>query len=490
LSSRYNLKRRVASLPPLSSDIFAEKVLATQASAAATAARASFEKHCAFCQKTYYSENGYRNHIASQKHKTNVTKRRANPSGGVEAESGSMISSTFSLGDPLISPSATDTDVEKSVEEVVNGLQETSLLESAQSSQTATSAPRTSNSARSEPNDSKNDSHLLSCLFCNYVSPSLGLNLSHMERFHSMFIPEQEYLVDLEGLLQHLRNKVFHLHQCILCGKMRQSAAATQTHMRDMGHCMIAFTTEEEMLDIGSYYDFRSTYPENDDEQMEDRSEDDDSSNNGVKLGARRDVITTVDGVNGDEVAEDDQDGWESGSSLSSVPTDEITSLPIEDHSHRYKSLHRHRHHSHRDPRPHHNLDGWHSHAHSTPHAVYHDDYELHLPSGRVAGHRSLARYYRQNLHNYPTQAERQARLAIEEGNASSSEQTLPHHRGRQIARRSSMGIVGVTDAKKREIKSAEKRDRKRVQRIQARYSWGNEKRANLQKHYRVSATR
>ena len=38
---RYNLKRRVASLPPLTSEIFAEKVLANKASAAATAARAA-----------------------------------------------------------------------------------------------------------------------------------------------------------------------------------------------------------------------------------------------------------------------------------------------------------------------------------------------------------------------------------------------------------------------------------------------------------------
>src|SRR6201986_223377 len=69
---RYNLKRRVASLPPLSSEIFAEKVLATQADAAATAARALFEKVCEVCQKTYYSENAYNNHLGSKRHKINT----------------------------------------------------------------------------------------------------------------------------------------------------------------------------------------------------------------------------------------------------------------------------------------------------------------------------------------------------------------------------------------------------------------------------------
>ena len=231
--------------------------------------------------------------------------------------------------------------------------------------------------------------------------------------------------------------------------------------------------------------------PDGDGQDDDEETEEEDSATGGVKLGARREVSVIVDGKAGKDAANDDDDeGWESGSSLSSVPTDEITSIPIEDHSHRYKSLHRHRHHSHNDPRPHHNLDGWHSHAHPTPHAVYHDEYELHLPSGRTAGHRSLARYYRQNLHNYPSAAERQTRLAIADGEAADGdgeEDTQTDGRGRQVARRSSMGMVGVTDAKKREVKAVEHRERKRTQRIQASYNWGNEKRANRQKHFRVS---
>ena len=66
---RYNLKRRVASLPPLTSEIFAEKVLANKASAAATAARASFEKKCDPCDKVFFSEGAFVNHVGSQKHK-------------------------------------------------------------------------------------------------------------------------------------------------------------------------------------------------------------------------------------------------------------------------------------------------------------------------------------------------------------------------------------------------------------------------------------
>ena len=359
---------------------------------------------------------------------------------------------------------------------------------------------RTDNKAQSETSQEKsqNSASLRTCLFCNYISPTMSLNLTHMGKYHGTFIPEKDYLVDLEGLVQYLGDKVWTLHECLYCGKARRTAEGAQTHMRDSGHCMIAFTEEHEMLDIGQFYDFRSTYPGLGGSEVDDDDDDDEEAtgrNAGVKLGAHRQEIVTVenggtaaaaptDGDNGDE------EGWESDSSLSSVPTEEITSVPISDHTHRYKMLSLHRHHSHSDPRPHRNPDGWHSHAHHLPHAVYHDDYELHLPSGRTAGHRSLARYYRQNLHNYPTVAERREQLRI--ANASSSDEggTVGDlWRGRQLTKRTNaeMSLVGLSDARKKELRAGEKKDLKKAQRLQSKYQWGNEKRANHQKHFRVS---
>ena len=66
---RYNLKRKVAELPPVSQEDYNEKVLTAQAAAKATADGATFSKLCEICQKNYFSENAYRNHVASQKHK-------------------------------------------------------------------------------------------------------------------------------------------------------------------------------------------------------------------------------------------------------------------------------------------------------------------------------------------------------------------------------------------------------------------------------------
>lgn len=257
---------------------------------------------------------------------------------------------------------------------------------------------------------------------------------------------------------------------------------------------MIPYSTEDEMLEIGEFYDFRSTY--SDDEEESDDESTDGQQEGGVKLGAARATKITIETEDDTEMADgnEDDEGWESDdSSLSSVPTDEITSVPIDDHSHRYKTLDRHRHHSHVDPRPHRNTDGYHSHAHNTPHAVYHDEYELHLPTGRTAGHRSLAKYYRQNLRNYPTPEERATQRAIEGRHDSDGEEetreSKRRDRGRQIVSRAEggMGMLGVSDVKKQEVRAVEKRERKREQRDQAKYQWGNDRRGNFQKHYRVS---
>ena len=46
------------------------------------------------------------------------------------------------------------------------------------------------------------------CLFCGYRSSSLEKNLKHMTISHSFFLPDPEYITDLEGLIEYLGAKV------------------------------------------------------------------------------------------------------------------------------------------------------------------------------------------------------------------------------------------------------------------------------------------
>lgn len=42
------------------------------------------------------------------------------------------------------------------------------------------------------------------CLFCSHVSKTLEKNISHMTKSHSFFIPDLEYVLDLEELMTYL----------------------------------------------------------------------------------------------------------------------------------------------------------------------------------------------------------------------------------------------------------------------------------------------
>lgn len=483
-------------------------MLANKASAAATAARASFEKSCGPCQKTYYSENAYNNHLNSQKHRANVAKVGFDDAASV---TGSVMSSAFSLGESMASTVDSETteldpETDKDFSGVVDGSKST-ITDPSEPTSRRPAQPRSPTATHESAEDERKSpvgssskvqtDPLQDCLFCNYRSPNFSLNLHHMGRHHGMFVPEKEFLVEPESLIKHLHDKIHEHYECLKCHKHAHSSHGIQTHMRDRGHCMIGFETDEELVEIGEFYDFRSSYPDADRfNKMEHDMDSDDSTSTaggGVKLGAARKTITTTEDDDAVHSGEEGDEGWETDSTVSSVPTDEITAVPI-DRTHRHKLLNKSKHHAHGDPRPHKNADGFHSHAHATPVAVYHDDYELHLPTGRVAGHRSLNKYYRQNLRNYPGVAERMEaaqRRAIAGAASSDSDGDMNMEddgRGRQqLTTRANggLGMVGVSDSKKAEIRAVEKREQKREQRHRTNYLAGNEKRANHQKHFR-----
>ncbi|KAL7811602.1 C2H2 type zinc-finger domain-containing protein [Trichoderma gracile] len=493
---RYNLKRRVASLPPITAEIFTEKVLKARADTTAEADKALFERACEPCGKTYYSENAYRNHLLSQKHKQNL----ANPPKKHDDETTSMMSSTFSLGDPA---SAAGEDVDSAAEDefnqVIEGLQRAKVTEQRPSPVKRPSNPHPApvesenTGTESTPTPAQSGSDRVwtvnTCVFCNHESSSPQTNAQHMERIHGMFIPEKTYLVDLEGLIRYLQEKVGEDHQCLSCGKYKNSLFAVQTHMRDKGHCKIPYTTDEDQLAIGDHYDFRSTYSDGEDDDESDSGSTEDG-NGGAKLGGRRETKAT--GADGEELEEgEDADGWETDSSASSLDSEDLTAVPAEGHIHQFERLSKHAHHSTNDPRSHHQADGWHSKAHKHTHAAFYDEYELHLPSGRSVGHRSLNRYYRQNLYNHPSAEEREEQLLLEAARNedgvepnSESQVAVIKNRRREMAPRGAIGMAGVHDAVKRSVRRDVERNRD-VEHYRARKTeWSYAKKRNNQRHY------
>lgn len=429
--------------------------------------------------------------MGSQKHRARVSLVRAGGSGQLEDDSSSVQSSNLTR-EKLPHE---DSGAEEDFQELVEGINGASLTdrvkESGKPSQQQGSIgtgekATTSSSTSDKPSNPVNQAEisLQRCLFCNYESPTTPLNVVHMERIHGMFIPERQYLVNLDGLIASLHEKIHEFHECLYCGRLKPTVFGLQTHMRDKGHCKIRFDTEDEQLEIGEFYDFTSTYSDAGGEIL------DDELNGGVTLESKS-------ATDKDEDMED-ADGWETDSSASSLDSADLTAVPLAQHFHQYEKLDRHPHHSSQDPRPHHNRDGWHSHAHKHAHAVFYSDYELHLPSGRSVGHRSLSKYYRQNLHNHPSPAERQEQYAIEaaaDSDSGEGARQVAHRnngeRGRAITSRANggMGMIGVSEQRKLEVKATEKRARKVEERERRRFQWGNNKQSNFQKHFRVCST-
>lgn len=124
-----------------------------------------------------------------------------------------------------------------------------------------------------------------------------------MTKAHGFFIPDIEYLVDLEGLIRYLGEKVSVGNICLHCnGKGRQikSLEAVRKHMVDKGHCKIPYDTEADMMEIVDFYDFRSSYPEEQQKKMlaaaaaadagevemkEDEEDEEEDLDTGVRLG-------------------------------------------------------------------------------------------------------------------------------------------------------------------------------------------------------------
>lgn len=65
---RYNLKRKVADMPPVTAENFQERVLAQRAATEQHLSEAVAHESCAICNKTFSTPNAHQNHLQSHKH--------------------------------------------------------------------------------------------------------------------------------------------------------------------------------------------------------------------------------------------------------------------------------------------------------------------------------------------------------------------------------------------------------------------------------------
>ncbi|XP_006895073.1 PREDICTED: zinc finger protein 622 [Elephantulus edwardii] len=102
------------------------------------------------------------------------------------------------------------------------------------------------------------------CLFCSHHSCSLMKNVAHMTKVHSFFIPDIEYLSDLKGLIRYLGEKVGVGKICLWCNEKGKSFYSTEAVQAHMNDKSHCklFTDGDAALEFADFYDFRSSYPD------------------------------------------------------------------------------------------------------------------------------------------------------------------------------------------------------------------------------------
>jgi pre-60S factor REI1 len=217
---RFNLKRKVAGLPPVQENLFLQKLAALDS-----------QKDPVPSKGRQHIKDGKRN----KSQKTAVAEE-ATTLTPFDAEA--LLSSQRTAMDTSPLPSNSDKpDVKKA--EVLDKESESVKSEDELIDEKI---------ANTKPFSLKDS------LFDGHRAASFDANLRYMTKTFSFFSPELEFLSDIKGLIRYLGQKISIGNTCIFCNKTYYSKEAVQSHMRDGSHCMIAWEeNEEEYLD---FYDW------------------------------------------------------------------------------------------------------------------------------------------------------------------------------------------------------------------------------------------
>lgn len=105
-------------------------------------------------------------------------------------------------------------------------------------------------------------------IFDNKILDSVEECVQYMELRFGFFIPDREYIYDLEGLLLYLGEKVKLGGVCLYCQRNFFPGTPCQNHMISKSHCKIAYEDDIDMDEYEDFYDFSSSY---EDEELGDR---------------------------------------------------------------------------------------------------------------------------------------------------------------------------------------------------------------------------
>jgi pre-60S factor REI1 len=194
------------------------------------------------------------------------------------------------------------------------------------------------------------------------MSSSIEDNIKFMYEKYGFFIPDKEFLVDSEGLIGYCAEKVKLGHICLYCQHIFTTWQGCQKHMVDTRHTKLRYEVGVDLDEFDVFYDFTE-----DDKEFLD-----------VGLGNHKrrkkktdicEVGQSLDAMVIDEDDGEDDEEWED------IDSDDEMEEDVKDGLYA----------AYEDELARHGFD-------ITPLG------ELIFPSGKIVGHRGLAKYYRQRF--------------------------------------------------------------------------------------------
>ncbi|GAB0496065.1 hypothetical protein MMPV_007375 [Pyropia vietnamensis] len=265
---RANIKRKLASLPPLTPDEYTRRV---EALATASEGRDGVRRddgdgggaslvsqegpssgivmtpsgtYCTICSKRFASTKAAENHLGSRRH---IDKARSLMGGAAAADGAESAVGPLANagGDASFGEDEDDMELEA---RIANG---------------GAAFPPTT------------------CVFDSKACGSVASTLDHMAAAHGFFMPYVELLVDAEGLLTYLGEKVGLGYACVACDRPFGSVEAVQRHMVDKAHMRMV---DDDESWVEEYARFFSADPD------DDVGDDEDGEDDGVEGGEWEEV--------------------------------------------------------------------------------------------------------------------------------------------------------------------------------------------------------
>lgn len=180
--------------------------------------------YCNTCRRQFSNSKSHDNHLSSRKHKKNMKKFQQN----INNKDMELFTITMKASWPENAKSSDSDDCKDTVVIMENPL------------------------------------GVQDCLFCNHRALDMKDNFRHMSIVHSFFLPDADYCVNPEGLLDYLGKKVAVNHICLGCKngcRSFSSLDAVRKHMKDKGHCRM-FYKDINLVEYVDFYDYSSMDPD------------------------------------------------------------------------------------------------------------------------------------------------------------------------------------------------------------------------------------